>query len=124
MGKSRSRHRCGQTYPWGEAPPGADLANFNSQVGDTRAVGSYPAGAGPYGALDMAGNVAEWVADWYDADYYPVSPDSNPTGPETGEFRVLRGGSWYSQLRAMRAAFRLSNYPDLQSETVGFRCAR
>jgi serine/threonine-protein kinase len=114
----------GGTYPWGEAPPDAGLANFNSQVGDTRAVGSYPAGASPYGALDMAGNVAEWVADWYDADYYPVSPASNPAGPETGEFRVLRGGSWYSQLRAMRAAFRLSNYPDLQSETVGFRCAR
>jgi eukaryotic-like serine/threonine-protein kinase len=114
----------GGTYPWGEAPPEAGLANFNSQVGDTRAVGSYPAGASPYGALDMSGNVAEWVADWYDADYYPVSPASNPTGPTTGEFRVLRGGSWYSQLRAMRAAFRLSNYPDLQSETVGFRCAR
>jgi formylglycine-generating enzyme required for sulfatase activity len=114
----------GRTYPWGEDPPGPAMANYNNQVGDTRAVGSYPAGAGPYGALDMAGNVAEWVADWYDPDYYPVSDASNPTGPELGEFRVLRGGSWFNMARAMRAAFRLSNYPDLQSNTLGFRCAR
>jgi eukaryotic-like serine/threonine-protein kinase len=114
----------GRTYPWGEDPPGPRMANFNNQVGDTRAVGSYPAGASPFGALDMAGNVAEWVADWYDPDYYPVSPASNPAGPETGEFRVIRGGSWFNLQRAMRAAFRLSNYPDLQSDTLGFRCAR
>jgi formylglycine-generating enzyme required for sulfatase activity/predicted Ser/Thr protein kinase len=114
----------GRTYPWGEYPPGRGMANFNNQVGDTRAVGSYPAGASPYGALDMAGNVAEWVADWYDPDYYPVSPASNPTGPESGEFRLLRGGSWFNMQRAMRTTFRLSNYPDLQSDTVGFRCAR
>jgi serine/threonine-protein kinase len=114
----------GRIYPWGEYPPGPGMANFNNQVGDTRAVGSYPAGASPYGALDMAGNVAEWVADWYDPDYYPVSPASNPTGPEAGEFRVYRGGSWFNMQRAMRTAFRLSNYPDLQSNTLGFRCAR
>jgi formylglycine-generating enzyme required for sulfatase activity/serine/threonine protein kinase len=118
-----ARGSDGRTYPWGEIPPGPGLANFNNQVGDTRMVGSYPSGASPYGALDMAGNVAEWVADWYDADYYPIAPDSNPTGPEDGEFRVLRGGSWYNLARAMRAAFRLSNYPDLQSDAVGFRCA-
>jgi serine/threonine-protein kinase len=119
-----ARGSNGATYPWGEAPPGIGLANFNNQVGDTQPVGSYPAGASPYGALDMAGNVAEWVADWYDADYYPIAPDSNPTGPDSGEFRVLRGGSWFNLARAMRAAFRLANYPELQSDTVGFRCAR
>jgi formylglycine-generating enzyme required for sulfatase activity len=119
-----ARGSDGQTYPWGEDPPGPGRANFNNQVGDTRAVGSYSAGASPYGALDMSGNVAEWVADWYDPDYYPVSPASNPTGPESGDFRVLRGGSWFNMARAMRAAFRLSNYPDLQSDTLGFRCAR
>jgi formylglycine-generating enzyme required for sulfatase activity len=114
----------GRPYPWGEASPTPELANFNNRVGDTRPVESYPAGASPYGALDMAGNVAEWVADWYDADYYPVAPSSNPPGPATGLFRVLRGGSWYSMLRALRVTFRLSNYPDLQSDTIGFRCAR
>jgi formylglycine-generating enzyme required for sulfatase activity len=114
----------GRVYPWGDYPPNAGMANFNNQVGDTRPVASYPAGASPYGALNMAGNVAEWVADWYDPDYYPVSSASNPTGPETGEFRLLRGGSWYSLVRAIRVASRLSNYPDLQSDAVGFRCAR
>jgi formylglycine-generating enzyme required for sulfatase activity len=119
-----ARGADGRTYPWGENLPGPGLANFNNQVGDTRSVGSYPAGASPFGALDMAGNVAEWVADWYDADYYPVAPDENPPGPDAGEFRVLRGGSWFNLARAMRTAFRLSNYPEIQSDTVGFRCAR
>lgn len=111
-------------YPWGAAPPAARTANFDSQVGDTTRVGSLLAGASPYGALDMAGNVAEWTADWYGADYYRVSEYSNPAGPEQGEFRVLRGGSWFNPARAMRSAFRLWNYPDLRSDTVGFRCAK
>ena len=63
-------------------------------VGDTSAVGSYPAGASPYGALDMAGNVGELVNDWYGANYYGVSPPINPPGPATGSKRVVRGGSW------------------------------
>jgi formylglycine-generating enzyme required for sulfatase activity len=93
-------------------------------VGDTRAVGSYPQGASPYGALDMSGNVAEWVADWFSDSYYSTAPFVNPMGPETGEFRVIRGGSWFNSAGAMRSAFRLWNYPDLRSDTVGFRCAR
>jgi formylglycine-generating enzyme required for sulfatase activity len=111
-------------YPWGETPPGARTANFDNQVGDTIRVGSLLAGASPYGALDIAGNVSEWTADWYGAGYYRLSEYSNPTGPDSGEFRVLRGGSWFNPARAMRAAFRLWNYPDLRSDTVGFRCAR
>lgn len=114
----------GRPYPWGDAPPDAGRANFNGQVGDSMPVDSYPNGASPYGVLDMAGNVAEWVADWYSAAYYKLTSYTNPPGPQTGEFRVLRGGSWFSSDRSMRAAFRLWNYPDVYSDTIGFRCAR
>ena len=81
--------RCGADLRAGE------LLRYNGYcVGDTSAVGSYPAGASPYGALDMAGNVWEWVNDWYDGSYYSSSPGSNPPGPATGSYRVLRGGDW------------------------------
>ncbi len=114
----------GGLYPWGDASPTLKLANFGGLLGDTTAVGSAPAGAAPYGALDMAGNVAEWTADWFNKAAYTLSEFSNPSGPATGEFRVLRGGSWFNQANTLRAAFRLWNYPDLRSNTIGFRCAR
>ena len=84
-----------RTYPWGDDRPTASYANFNYQFGDTNQVGSYPAGASPFGVLDMAGNVSEWVQDYYDADYYSSSINNNPTGPaaRTTYFnRVVRGG--------------------------------
>ena len=85
-------------------------------------VGSKPAGASPYGALDMAGNVGEWVADWYAADTYAHSPQQNPTGPDTGEYRVLRGGSWFNEREYARWAYRSHFYPDTRNITTGFRC--
>ncbi len=114
----------GRPYPWGDRVPGPAVANFSKQVGDTTSVGSYLSGVSPYGALDMAGNVAEWVGDWYEKAYYLISGYKNPAGPAEGEFRVQRGGSWYNGAGAMRAAFRLWNYPELTSDTIGFRCAR
>ena len=87
-------------YPWGNAAPTCDLANgyVNGYcVGDTSKVGSYPAGASPYGVMDMAGNVWEWVNDWYDPGYYKGSPASNPPGPATGDYRIVRGGSWLTR---------------------------
>ena len=78
------RAACGddmRTYPWGDEPPSTRYANFNSLVRDTTRVGSYPAGASPYGALDMAGNVWEWVSDFYDVDYYLTAPTADPAGP-------------------------------------------
>jgi serine/threonine-protein kinase len=114
----------GQVYPWGDASPNPGLANFNNHVGDTTAIGRYPDGASPYGALDMAGNVAEWVADWYGENYYAVTPADNPLGPDSGTYRVLRGGSWFNPARVVRVTFRLWNYPDLRFEGGGFRCAR
>ena len=91
-------------------------------MGDTSAVGSYGAGASPYGALDMAGNVWEWVNDWYDGGYYSVSPYSNPAGPTTGTDRVLRGGRWDHLDVSFSAADRYGSNPTTQSYYVGFRC--
>jgi len=101
-----ARGTDGRTYPWGEASPSCNLAQFRDCSGQTVPVGSFPAGASPYGALDMAGNVWEWVADWYDAGYYENSPDANPTGPASGTYRVFRGGSWFYYVRNLRSSLR------------------
>ena len=120
-------------YPWGNTNPDCTLLNYWHKngstyeycVGDTSQVGSYPLGASPYGLMDMAGNVGEWVADWYDSDYYSVSPYSNPPGPSTGDYRVRRGGYWRMNWPYVRAAMRLENWPDdMGSPYGGFRCAR
>jgi formylglycine-generating enzyme required for sulfatase activity len=114
-----------RAFPWGDQTPDCTLANFYNNgycVGDTAQVGSYPLGASPYGALDMAGNVWEWVNDWYDSGYYSVSPNSNPPGPETGTYGVLRGGFWVSIGGYLRVANRYNDNPALQSNGIGFRC--
>jgi formylglycine-generating enzyme required for sulfatase activity len=111
------------THPWGEGID-CDKANYNNScVGDTAPVREHSSGISPYGAHDMAGNVWEWVNDWYGETYYRNSPPSNPLGPDSGQYRVLRGGSWDLQLYIVRSADR--DFVD-QSDTVGdfgFRCA-
>jgi formylglycine-generating enzyme required for sulfatase activity len=119
-----ARGQNGQTYPWGDQGPACDLLNFNNCVGDTTAMGSYPSGASPYGALDMAGNVWEWVQDWYSGNYYQVSSTDNPSGPASGSVRVLRGGSWKNLWNLVRIAGRNSSDPAGWGNLVGFRCAR
>lgn len=115
----------GRTYPWGENID-CDQANYSGCVGDTTKVGSYLDGVSPYGLYDMAGNVWEWVTDWYDSDYYSNSPTSNPLGPNSGQYRVLRGGSWDTNVGVgtVRSSYRYWNSPDRASVNVGFRCAR
>ena len=115
-------------YPWGDSHPDCTMANsWNDNtnhycVGDTSAVGSYPAAASPYGALDLAGNVEEWVNDWFYYYYYKDSPYQNPPGPSDGTARVSRGGSWYQgwsrDLTAERSGYPPANY----YKDVGFRC--
>ncbi len=117
-----------RAYPWGDGQPDCSLANSYIDVsgqycvGDTSQVGSYPLGASPYGALDMAGNVNEWVNDWWQADYYSVSPYDNPTGPAIGSSVVYRGGSWFVGGEGLRAAFRNANAQDAR-HYFGIRCA-
>jgi len=114
-----------RTYPWGEMID-CSRANYGDcKHGKTKPVGSYPSGASPYGAMDMAGNVWEWCADWYDENYYKSSPNRNPTGPGSGQYRVLRGGSWYYLPNYLRAASRSGLDPAGRSSGhLGFRCAR
>ena len=113
----------GRRYPWGEGI-GCERANYGGCLGDSAAAGSYPGGASPYGALDMAGNVWEWVQDWYDASYYDRSPDANPPGPASGDGRVVRGGSWDSEVWDVRESYRDWSSPGYHYGYIGFRCAR
>jgi serine/threonine-protein kinase len=132
-----ARGTDGRVYPWGDRFDGSranycdascDLDWADSDADDgyarTAPVGSYPDGASPYGVLDMAGNVWEWVADWYDEDYYSHSPGANPQGPDSGQNRVVRGGSWINDTNAVRAANRGRDNPEGRHSHVGFRCAR
>ena len=112
----------GNKYPWGNESPSCSLANYNYCKGDTTVVGSYPEGESYYHALDMAGNVWEWVNDWYASSYY-AEQLNNPPGPSSGTFRVLRGGSWCSYDGFIRSAVRLGVYPLDWNSYLGFRCA-
>jgi formylglycine-generating enzyme required for sulfatase activity len=128
----------GRIYPWEDGGPQGDLLNFADRNLDvdwadkttddgfqfTAPVGSYPAGASPYGMLDMAGNVWEWTQDWYLDTFYQGSPFRNPLGPSAGEHRVVRGGSWINEAKYLRAAFRSGYEPATWSGILGFRCAR
>ena len=110
-------------YPWGNNRPLISILNCNNNIGDTTVVGNYPEGGSPYGALDMAGNVFEWVADWYNNSYYSQSSAKNPTGPLSGKYRVLRGGSWYYNESYVRSALRYWFNPEHADNNIGFRCA-
>ena len=123
----------GRRNPWGDEAANADgvyRANYND--GGNRdadgftfsaPVGSYPQGASPYGVHDMVGNAKEWVADWYDGEYYANSPAANPTGPAEGILKVLRGGSWFDFGRFASGTYRSAFNPPLPDGDIGGRCA-
>ena len=115
-------------YPWGSDDPSCTLANSYDNkagancAGDTNAVGSYPDGNSIFGVADMAGNVWEWVNDWYSETYYGESPSDNPSGPDGSSNKVLRGGGWGSTWPQLLTASRTFD-PDFNSSNdVGFRC--
>jgi formylglycine-generating enzyme required for sulfatase activity len=124
-----ARGRDDRIYPWGNAPPSCSLAVMDGGCGKggTARVGSRPRGMSPAGALDMSGNVTEWVSDWYGVDDYAGSPAHAPRGPSTGRFRVVRGGTWRNavegKLNALRNSNRYSYIPTAHLDYVGFRCA-
>lgn len=118
-----ARGTDGRAYPWGDKWVNNECG---SDLTSTTPVGNYPAGASPYGCMDMADNAQEWCADWYDSEYYYASPSRNPQGPSRGKYRVIRGGSW----RAMDDSERvcadrfMSVDPDYWASNLGFRLAR
>jgi formylglycine-generating enzyme required for sulfatase activity len=119
----------GRLFPWGNQSPHDRLANFGlgarfsySQV--LAPVQRYEQGRSPYGLQQMAGNVGEWVADWYGANYYETGPSKNPTGPELGSFRAVRGGSWSDLPKYLLTYGRFKLPPETRNSYTGFRCAR
>jgi formylglycine-generating enzyme required for sulfatase activity len=134
-----ARGTDGRRYPWGHMQPFTDIANYNRGMWVSEAITLVPVNSGLegmsvrhglkdggrsfYGLFHMAGNAAEWVADWYDREYYPKSPARNPTGLATGDKRVIRGGSWADLPTALRVTARFSAEPDYEDRTIGFRCA-
>ena len=134
-----ARGTDGRRYPWGHMQPFVDIANYNRGFWVSEAITLVPVNSGlegmsvrhglkeggksSYGLFHMAGNAAEWVADWYDREYYQKSFNKNPTGLAIGEKRVIRGGSWADLPTALRVTARFSAEPDFEDRTIGFRCA-
>jgi formylglycine-generating enzyme required for sulfatase activity len=110
-------------YPWGDEPPNPSLANFDMNIGGPLPVDRYPLGASLYGALNMAGNVREWVSDWFHEFYYLVAPPNNPQGPPPTGKKSLRGGSYLDDANEMRVFNRFDHDPNSPGENRGFRCA-
>jgi formylglycine-generating enzyme required for sulfatase activity len=119
-----ARGTDGKIWPWGNDWDEDSVNSKDAGPGHTMAVGSYPDGASPYGAEDMAGNVCEWVTDRYQWDYYQAAPDhNNPQGPNQGASRVVRGGSWALPQGLTRCASRFGFLPWVRRDDLGFRCA-
>ena len=134
-----ARGEDGRIYPWGNQMAGLSRANYGRTglSGPVRdrperlllyppiiSVDKYDNAVSPYGVFQMSGNVAEWVADWYDRKYYSTAPDKDPMGPEKGTQRGFRGGSWIDSTPSVRVAQRNGTDPSTKMNWLGFRCAR
>lgn len=134
-----ARGSDGRLFPWGQEYAGPTRANFGRTglSGPVRdrperlllyppiiSVDKYENARSPYGLYQTIGNVAEWVADWYNPDYYKTAPDRNPQGPEAGTQKAFRGGGWMDSTTTMRVAMRNGTDPNTKINWLGFRCAR
>ncbi|MBC7878275.1 MAG: SUMF1/EgtB/PvdO family nonheme iron enzyme [Anaerolineales bacterium] len=119
-----ARGTNGNTYPWGNTDPACSLLNFSNCYESTNGVDAFlSTGASSYGLLDMAGNAFEWASDWYSESYYATSPLANPLGPESGQYRVVRGSSFETDDSQIASAIRRFNEPGDSERDTGFRCA-
>ena len=116
-----SKGEDGLVHPWGNEF-NSGLANVDYVMARTSQVDQFPGGASPYGCLDMIGNVWEWCSDWFDENYYAMSPSENPEGPSKGDRKVIRGGAWDTISFNARNAFRFFSDPDVKPSNIGFRC--
>jgi len=123
-----ARGKEGYLFPWGNRAPSPGLAVFGQhhvhEIPLVTGVSGGDEGRSPYGLHHMAGNVAEWVHDWFGFDYYAVMPERNPPGPSSSRYKSVRGGSWKSHPPMLRTATRNGALPDQRSATIGFRCAQ
>lgn len=118
-----ARGTSGNNFPWGTSRPTCELLNFSGCNGSTTNVTAHEEGKSSYGVFDMAGNVFEWVFDWYGQNYYGESPSVNPTGPQSGEYRVVRGSSFDTAAEQLASAIRRFNEQNDSGRDLGFRCA-
>ncbi|MGD9091943.1 MAG: SUMF1/EgtB/PvdO family nonheme iron enzyme [Anaerolineales bacterium] len=119
-----ARGEDGRHYPWGDQWDKSKANTRERNIEDVQPGGNFPQGQSPYGILDMCGNAAEWVADYYDRDYYEYAPDHNPTGPKKVMDHVLRGGSFDDPAEWATTYFRNSSHSAKPNRRAGFRCAR
>jgi formylglycine-generating enzyme required for sulfatase activity len=112
----------GNAYPWGNEKPACDFLNLGYCTGRTSEVNAFSSGVSPYGLYDMAGNIFEWVSDWYGETYYKDAPSVNPTGPESGQYRSIRGSSFESDFNQVESAIRHFGGQTYHSRDLGFRC--
>lgn len=115
----------GRLWPWGntEQPGGANWARVQDGHEVAASVGVVPTDTSPYGVMDGAGNVMEWVADWYAESYFTSASEQSPQGPDSGTYRALRGGGYATTGADIRITSRSKMVPDFRDETIGFRCA-
>jgi len=121
-----ARGKKANVYPWGSGSP-KGKATFKKKwqgASTMTTVGFHQKGESIYGVFDMAGNVWEWVDDWYHFKYYSIGSTKNPRGPANGDFKVVRGGSWVNYETSLRSAFRRWSRPEVRFNDTGFRCAR
>jgi formylglycine-generating enzyme required for sulfatase activity len=119
-----ARGTGGAKFPWGEGEPSCNRANHDACGKERKPVDSHPEGKSPYGALNMAGNVYEWVGDWHHRAYYALSPERNPQGPWSGEKKVVRGGAYSYDADELNSHGRTYDRPVKAYDQVGFRCAK
>jgi len=114
------------SWPWGEEPKSIYGNFLGAEDGSpyTAFVGSFSKDQSSYHVYDMAGNAQEWISDWYDELYYEKGTAQNPKGPDRGDMKTLRGGSWNDSYLSGRVAARIKMFPDYRDTTVGFRCAK